>query len=88
MSKNLRWKKDQGSPTLKLAGQSHQRWVLWDGERVYATLYPTRLHGGALGWYWVAGRDSRMKYKTTIDAPHPVSAKAKAQAMAYVKNNI
>lgn len=81
----LRWKKDK-RPT-GLAGVACTRDLgstLNDGDVKYASV-------GQLAdrrWYYVCGWGSGIPYINTCNDPSPDEATAKAEAMAYVRENL
>lgn len=83
MSK-LRWKLQPRETGLRAIGAGPRGSELHDGEKRFAVVSPT----DGDKWYWVAGWSSGLPHKNTWQTPVATVEEAKAQAMAYVKEQI
>ncbi len=84
MTIRLRWKLKPAPEGLKAVGAGPRGSILHDGEKRYATVSADRKGG----WYWVAGWDSDVPYNNSCNTPVASADEAKAQALAYVKQNM
>lgn len=84
----LRWRKDKAQTGLRRIGAGPRGSGLYDGDVKYAQVSALRRGYSTVGWYYVCGWDSEIPHINTCADPVPDEATAKAEAMAYVKENL
>jgi hypothetical protein len=84
----MRWKRNPSPSGLAGIASGHPGFCLSENGTRFATVYPIKRPGQSKEnrpWYFVAGWDSGIPKKNTVDEPVGSESEAKAAAMAYVK---
>lgn len=80
----LRWKLEPRETGLRAVCAGPRGSWLHDGKQRYAHV----MHSRVCGWFWVAGWGSGVPHMNTCNTPSSSAEKAKAEAMAYVKQHL
>lgn len=88
MNNRLRWKKEPRETGLRAVGAGPRGSELHDGSTRYAVASAKRTDRRVMGWYWVAGWESKVPHKNTCESPCATEEEAKAQALAYVREHL
>ena len=85
---SMRWKKESSEKGVASVIQGPRGYWLREGDTRLASVRP--LDRSGVAWYWVAGWDARdrIPHKNTCGEPTDSLESAKAQAVAYVRQNL
>ena len=84
----LRWRKNKPETGLRRVIAGPRGSTLYDGEIRYATVNALGRYHEKQGWYYVCGWESGIQRINTCNDPCPDEKTAKAEAMAYVREQL